>query len=212
MVAPWPRCDRKFAVLVKGAVRPGRRHDDRTGIGLAEQFHAHVDLADIDQAPRPQLKFLEALAVGAQGDLVVDARSHVAEMRRRQVLVRHELEIEDIDGVARRSDQLLEQPRPPQRGIGQALQFLGQCLAAGEQRARGKELQEAATIGPRAIGPLAIGQCASAHLISFPTKASHESICDLATNSLGWCACEMSPGPQITVGMPWPRKIPASVP
>ena len=45
-----------------------------------------------------------------------------------------------------------------------------------------------------------------------PMKASQASICDLATNSLGWCACEMSPGPQITVGMPWPRKMPASVP
>ena len=54
--------------------------------------------------------------------------------------------------------------------------------------------------------------CLSAQPIILPRKASQASICDRATNSLGWWACEMSPGPQITVGMPWPRKMPASVP
>ena len=57
-----------------------------------------------------------------------------------------------------------------------------------------------------------VTQCRSAQPIIRPMKASQASICERATNSLGWWAWEMSPGPQITVGMPWLRKMPASVP
>jgi len=117
------------------------------------------------------------------------------------VAVRDQLEVEDVERLARRVDQLVERARTPYRRIGQALQLLGERLATGEQRTGSQKFEEPPTV-----------QCISAHLMIFPTKASHASICDLATNSLGWCACAMSPGPQMTVDTPWPRKMPASVP
>ena len=49
---------------------------------------AHVDLADVDQPARAEHEFQEALAVGAQRDLVVDAGRHVAEMRGRHACAR----------------------------------------------------------------------------------------------------------------------------
>jgi len=54
-----------------------------------------------------------------------------------------------------------------------------------------------------------IAMCALAHL---GKGIKTTMLLHWATNSLGWWACAMSPGPQITVGMPWPRKMPASVP
>src|SRR6185503_4272631 len=189
-------------LLVERAIGAGRRHDDRAAIRLAEQFHSRVELADIDQPPLPQLEFLEALAVGAQGGVVVDARRHVAEMRRRQVLVGHQLEVEDVERFARAADQLIERARTPDHRVGQALDLLGEGRRAAEQRTARQELQQ----------PAPARQRVWAHRFSLSRKVSQASICDLATNSLGWWACEMSPGPQITVGMPWPRKMPASVP
>ena len=102
-------------------------------VGLAEQLHPRVELADIDQAARPELEFLEALAVGAQRHLVVDAGRHVAEMRRRHVLVRDQLEVEHVERLARAADQLVERARSPDHRIGQALQLLRERLGAAEQ-------------------------------------------------------------------------------
>jgi hypothetical protein len=48
---------RAFAVLVKGAVAAGRSNDNWAIVFGAEDIEAHVDLADIDQSPRPQLEF-----------------------------------------------------------------------------------------------------------------------------------------------------------
>ena len=228
--------DRELAVLVEGLVgRRGRQHD-RAGIALAEQFHAQVQGLDVDHAPRPELELQEALAVGAQRDLAVDAGRHVAEMRRRHVLVHDRLEVEDVDGLARRGDQLVERACAPHRGIGQALLLRQGLGGAGQQRSSprgiagndgGRRADRSCSSGPRASCPLMImsepeargpaeyaptSYCRSAQPIMRAMKPSQASICDRATNSLGWWACEMSPGPQITVGMPWPRKIPASVP
>src|SRR6516164_1284639 len=61
-----------------------------------EDLGRHVDLADVNQPARAELEFQEALAIGAQRDLVVDARGHVAEMRGRHVLAADRLEIEDV--------------------------------------------------------------------------------------------------------------------
>ena len=80
-----------------------RRDDDRRVVFHAEDFGAHVDLADVDQPARPQLKLEEALAIGAQRDLVVDAGRHVAEMRRRNVVAADRLEIEHVDRLLRDS-------------------------------------------------------------------------------------------------------------
>ena len=137
----------QLAVLVEGLVgRRGRQHD-RARIGLAEQLHAQVQRLDVDHAPRPELELQEAFAVGAQGHLVVDAGRHVAEMRRRHVLVHHRLEVEDVDGLARRGDQLVERARAPYRRIGQALLLRQRLGSVGHERTRSKELQETTTGG-----------------------------------------------------------------
>jgi hypothetical protein len=90
------------------------------------------------------MEFLEALAVGAQGGVVVDARGHVAEMRRRQVLVRHQLEVEYVERLAWAADQLVEGARAPHHRVGQTLDFLGERFGAAEQWAGGEELEQPA--------------------------------------------------------------------
>src|ERR1700682_5522440 len=94
--------DGDLPVRVKGAVATGRRDDDRTVIAGAEEFGRHVDRADIDEPAWAQLEVEEALAIGAQRHLVVGASYHVAEMRRRQILLRGRLEAEDVEPAQRR--------------------------------------------------------------------------------------------------------------
>ncbi len=87
MVAGLGRArDTGLGIVVERALAADWRAHDWRGIFGAEDIDAHVDLADVDQAPRPELEFQEALAVGAKRHFVVDARRHVAEMRRRDVL------------------------------------------------------------------------------------------------------------------------------
>ena len=142
---------RDLAVGVKRLLAADRRDDDRGGVSHAEDVDAHVDLADVDEPPRPELEFEEALAVGAQGHFVVDAGGHVAEMRRRHVLPAHRLEIEDVDGLLRRLDEVVRLPRPPHQRIGHhrlGQQRFGQGgrAARSQQRTRGEILQEAAAV------------------------------------------------------------------
>jgi hypothetical protein len=140
--------DALFAIRVVALVAAGRRNDDRAVELHAEEVDAHVDLAHVDQAARPQLVFQETLAVGAQRDLVVDAGGHVAEVRRRHVLRHYRLEIEDVDGFLRVRDQLVEGARRPDHRIGQQARPLGREggeVGVREQRARGQELQEFST-------------------------------------------------------------------
>src|SRR5262245_64773946 len=85
-----------LAVGMKGAVARGRADENRAIVGETQDRAPRVDLADIDKAPRPQLELEKALAIGAQGHLIVDARDEVPEVRRRQVLARDGLEIEEI--------------------------------------------------------------------------------------------------------------------
>ena len=139
--------DRGLAVGVIAFVPAGGRQEDRRVVFHPENLGRHVDLADVDQTSRPQLEFLEAFAIGPQGDVVVDAAGHVAEMRRRNVLRRHRLEVEYVDGFLRRGDQLVERARRPDHGIGQPRRRLGRHggeIGRGEQGARGEELQESA--------------------------------------------------------------------
>ena len=116
----------------------------------AENVDAHVDLADVDQAPRPQLEFQEAFAVGAQRDFIVDARGHVAEMRRRNVLPRHRLEIEHVDGFLRVLDDLHGRRGRPQhriRQLGRDFLSPGGQAAICQQGTGGQEFQELAATG-----------------------------------------------------------------
>ena len=66
MVAGFRRLgDGDLPVRVKGVVAAGWRDHDRAIVAGAEDFGRHVDLADVDEPARPQLEFLEALAIGA---------------------------------------------------------------------------------------------------------------------------------------------------
>ncbi len=135
--------DGDLRVGMKGAVAAHRRKDDRTVVFCAEDVGAHVDLADIDEPPRPQLEFPEALAVGTQGHFVIDARGHVSEMRRRNILLHDRLEVENVKRLRRVGNQLVEIARRPVSRIRWPQPF--RQRVAREQRARRQELQQAAT-------------------------------------------------------------------
>src|SRR5947209_20289483 len=119
MVAGFCRlCNRDFAFRVERALSPDRRDDDRRRIFHAEQFDAHVDLADVDESPRAQLEFQEAVAIGAQRYLIVDAGSHVTEMRRWDIDPADRLEIENVDRLLRALDQVFGLERSPRDRVG----------------------------------------------------------------------------------------------
>src|SRR5437879_12599377 len=110
--------DGELALGMEELVAPRRRDDDRRAPPAAEELAAHVDLGDVVEAARAQLELQEALAIGAQRHLVVDARGHVAEMRRRHGLARHRLELEHVDRLGRRLDEILRPKRRPEDRIG----------------------------------------------------------------------------------------------
>ena len=144
---------RDLALLVEGLLAADRGHHDRGVVFDAQDLGRHVDLADVDQPPRAELEFQEAFAIGAQRDFVVDAGGHVAEMRGRDSRTHDRLEIEHVDRVLRRLDEILRAQRRPDDGVGKLgprnrpLAGEGFNPAGGEQRAAGQELQELATAG-----------------------------------------------------------------
>jgi hypothetical protein len=146
MVAGFRRLgDRDLAIGVKGAVAAGRRYHDRAVVFRAEDLGADIDLADIDEPARAQLEFPEAFAIGAQGYFVIDPRGHVAEMRRRNVLLHDRFEVENVQGLGGVGNQFVRVAWSPVRRIRWP-QPLRQ-RAAREQRARGQELQHTAAAG-----------------------------------------------------------------
>src|SRR5262249_20228161 len=120
----------------------------------------------------------EALAIGTQRDLVVDARGHVAEMRGRDVLAADRLEIEDVDRLLGRFDKVVRAHGRPHQRIGKLAAgrkpFAGKGVksSGGEQRTSGQELQELAPAGG-VIGERRHGE---------PSLKSDGR----ATNSFGW--------------------------
>jgi hypothetical protein len=119
MVARFRRIgDRDLGIGVKGAVAAGRRDHDRAVVFRAEDLAAHVDAADIDQPPRPQCEVPETFAVGAQGRLVIGPCGHVTEMRRRNILFHHRLEVEDVQRLLWIGDQPVELARRPVHRVG----------------------------------------------------------------------------------------------
>ena len=142
--------DGELALGMEELVASRRRNDDRRAPPAAEELAAHVDLGDVVEAARAQLELQEALAIGTQRDLVVDARGHVAEMRRGHGLARHRLEIEHVDRLGRRFDEVLGSQRRPEDRIGKPRRRRravgGERAEAGigQQRTAGQELQEPA--------------------------------------------------------------------
>jgi hypothetical protein len=132
--------DRDFRIGMKGAVAAGRRNHDWAVVFCAEDLGADVDLADIDEPP--QLEFAEAFAVGAQGRFVIDAGGHVAEMRRRNVLLHDRLEVENVKRLRGVGYQFVEVARGPVRRVRWPEPF--RPGAPREQRACRQELQQAA--------------------------------------------------------------------
>ncbi len=100
--------------------------------------------------------FRKPFAIGAQRDLVVDARGHVAEMRGRHVLAADRLEIEHVDRVLGRLDELVRAHRRPHQRIGQ--------LAPGDQSFAGEGEEPA---GGQAAGcpPEIAGTCGGWQLV-----------------------------------------------
>jgi hypothetical protein len=152
-----------FAALATAISRPGEgvvaagwRDHDRAIVAGAEDFGRHFDLADIDQPARPQLEFLEALAIGAQRHLVVGAGDDDAEMPRRQILLRDRLEVEDVERLLWIGDDVVQVARRPHHRIGrprrQALRESGQGPRSHE-RTGGEKLQHATPAGGAKLVP-----------------------------------------------------------
>ena len=131
-----------LAVVMERALAADRRQHDRRIVFRAEDVDAHIDLAHVDEPPRPELEFQEPLAVGAQGHFVVDAGGHVAEMRRRDVLAADRLEIEDVDRLLGRVDEIFGAHRPPHQRVRKLRSRRGPF--AGERRERTAGQQRAA--------------------------------------------------------------------
>ena len=77
---------------------------------------------------------------------------HVAEMGGRHVLAHHRLEVEHVDGILRRLDQVRGIERRPRQRVGQLRlrqQRLGEgeLVGVGERGAGGDELQKPAPVG-----------------------------------------------------------------
>src|SRR5262245_29669834 len=172
-----------LALVMKGSLAADRREHDRACILLPEDLGRHVDLADVDQPARPELEFQEAFAISAQRDLVVDAGGHVAEMRGRNVIAADRLEIEDVDRLLGRLDEVVGAHGRPHQRIGKLgpgrKPFAGEGFkpSGGKQRTSGQELKELAPAGGvigerrhgepslksdgRAIPTLSAGMCAA---------------------------------------------------
>ena len=146
MVACFRRFgDGDLCVGVKRAVAARRRNHDRAVVFCAEDLGAHIDFADIDEPPRPQLEFAETFAIGAQGHFVIDARGHVSEMRRRNILPHDRLEVENVERLRGVGDQFIEVAWCPVRRVRWPQPF--RQRVAREQRARRQKLQQAAAAG-----------------------------------------------------------------
>ena len=110
------------------------RHQHRRAVAHAEQLDGHVDRADVDEPAGLELIPVEPLAIGAQRRLTIDAAHQVAPVGRRCDLLRRRLEVEDIESECRLFEITL-------------LKRLRQAGHEREERTRGSELQERATIG-----------------------------------------------------------------
>src|SRR3984893_1889100 len=141
-------CHRDLAFLVKGLLTPNGRDHDRRVVFCAENADAHIDLAHVDQPTGPELEFQETFPVRPQRHLVVDTGSHVAEMRRRDVSAAHRLEIEHVDRLPGRLDQLVGAHWRPYQGIrqlrSQGRSIAGPSAAGHKQGACGEELEKLA--------------------------------------------------------------------
>ena len=85
-------------------VTAGGADEDRTVERLAKDRSAEVYLRHVNQPPRAQPEALKPFTVGAQRVLVVHARRDVGPVRRRQLVLRHGLEVEQLERLPHLGD------------------------------------------------------------------------------------------------------------
>ena len=155
-----------LTLVVERPLPPNRRQHDGGSVPHAQDVDAGVGLAHVDEAARAELEFQEAFAVGAQRRLVIDAGGHIAEMCRRHVLAAYRLEVEDVDRILGRCDQLVGAHRRPGERVRElgpgahALAGKGARRRARQQRAAREKLQELATARRR--------PCRRSHGVTLP--------------------------------------------
>ena len=98
---------RNFAVGMKCFLRTDRCEHNRRSPGRAQEPHRHVDLADIDHPVRSNFQVRETLTIGAHRSIVVDARSEISKVGRRQNLARDRLEIHHVKSLVGTGDEIL---------------------------------------------------------------------------------------------------------
>ena len=136
----------EFAIAVEADLAPRRRDHERRRPLPPEDRDAHVEVRDIDQPARAEVDPLERGPVVRLRPLSVNARFDVPPVRRRDRLRGHLLQVEDIEGLLCRPDEVVERPR------GRLLRHRAPDeaqIAAGEggkERAGGEPAEEVATV------------------------------------------------------------------
>ena len=125
--------DREFSFRVKRPQARDGREDDGGVPGGTQQADRRVDAGDVDQPAGSHLIPGESRPIGAQRRVVVHAGCQVPVVRGWQFLARDGLEVEDVERVAGRRDDVVT-PR-----------HLSQCA---QEWARRQEFQELAPIRP----------------------------------------------------------------
>src|SRR5712692_2452386 len=96
-----------LAFRMKSALAANRGNNDRGFPFHAKDLRRCIESVDIYEAPRPNLKLGESGVIRMKGDIVIDARCHVCPMRRWKLLPRERLEIENVNGLLGRRNELL---------------------------------------------------------------------------------------------------------
>ena len=128
----------EFGLRMKRGLAADRRQHDRRREFFVEQLCLEADAARVDHAHRPQVDVAERAPVGDQRLVAVRAGREVAVVRRRQLVLCHGVEVEDVQGVVGRVDQEVGK-------LDQVERLLGQYAPggrAGDQRAGGEKLQK----------------------------------------------------------------------
>src|SRR5882757_502391 len=85
---------------MKRLLRAQWAENDGTVEPRPQQLDAHIDLADIDQAPRVQLVARICITVGPERFFSINAAGQVAPVSRRNIPARDSLEVEDVQRIA----------------------------------------------------------------------------------------------------------------
>jgi hypothetical protein len=139
---------RALAVGVKRFLAARRAQEDRAVVHGSEQLDAHVHFRRVAQTTRPELKVAEALAVGAQRHVVVDAAFHVGPVAGEDFPVRGFFEVEHTERFSGFGDYI----RCGRRRLGERAALDEGCHSTerGDVRARGEKAKE---VAPRLIHP-----------------------------------------------------------